>query len=118
MFALMAAGPEDVGRCRIGGKWSEAGIQVLRDLEAVWGIRFLIRKVEGVQAIAAGNDDGRDHSDESDESDEDEDDEDEEVVARKQSRQVQSNGKVSSQSIDEYIVSCRGVGVRGARKAT
>lgn len=90
---------------------------MLRDLEAVWGIRFLIRKVEGVQAVAADNDDGQQDSDASD-SDEDEDEDDEEVVSRKQSRQVQSNGKGGSQTIDEYIVSCRGVGVRGARKAT
>ena len=42
---LMAAGPEDVGKVHMGSLTANA-VQMLRDIQAVFGVRFKIRPVE------------------------------------------------------------------------
>ncbi|CAO1633576.1 unnamed protein product [Parajaminaea phylloscopi] len=108
---LMAASPEDVSRCKMGKKLTPAAIQILRDLEAVWGLRFMMRRVEAPRPQAdAGGD--------SDEGDDDDDDDDDAIAAKKRSKDSRPSQPQAADSQDELVLSCRGVGVRGARKAT
>lgn len=89
---FMAASPEDVSRVKVGS-FTSATVQMCRDLETIWGVRFLIRRVEAADQLAR-----------EEEQDEDEDDE-----------ETQST---PAPPAEEFVLSCRGVGVRGHRKAT
>lgn len=114
---MMAASPEDVSRVKIGSL-SAGAVQMLRDLESVWGVRFLIRRVEA-PAPEAGTGNGRAESEESSEEEDSEDEDDEEGLAARKSALRTNKVKPSAhQAADEFILSCRGVGVRGHRKAT
>lgn len=84
---MMAASPEDVSRVRMG-MFTPSAVQMCRDLEALWGVRFLIRQSDG------GGDEGK----------ADEDDVDDAAAL--------------AAPPPEFVLSCRGVGVRGHRKAT
>lgn len=80
----------------------------MRDIEAVWGLRFLVRRVEGKaprrRAVAVKELDEEGSEDSEDDEDEEQEEEDE----------PESDGPLRH----DLILSCRGVGVRGARKAT
>lgn len=110
---MMASSPEDVSRVKVGALVPGA-IQMMRDLEALWGLRFLIRRVEqdGQEEAAARL---REDVEEDEEEEDSEDSEDDEVMLKRQSRARKSAVPVSA---DEFVLSCRGVGVRGHRKAT
>lgn len=110
---MMASSPEDVSRVKVGALVPGA-IQMMRDLEALWGLRFLIRRVEqDIQEQAAVR--RREEQDEEEEEEDSEDSDDDEVILKRQGRARTSAVAVSA---DEFVLSCRGVGVRGHRKAT
>lgn len=81
---LMAASPEDVSRVRMG-MFNPSAVQMCRDIESVWGVRFLIRPVE-------------EHKEQHENEGEDE--------------------HTAASAVPEFVLSCRGVGIRGHRKAT
>ena len=83
----MAASPEDVSRVKLGS-FTPATVQMCRDLETIWGVRFLIRRVEA------------------------------DKNAHDQEDQEEDGDTSSAPVAEEFVLSCRGVGVRGHRKAT
>lgn len=113
-FLMMAASPEDVSRVKAGAL-APGAIQMMRDLEALWGLRFLIRRVEQDGLEAAGSAARRrEEEEEEEEEGESEDSDDDGVMLKRQSRPAHAVATVA----DEFVLSCRGVGVRGHRKAT
>lgn len=113
---MMAASPEDVSRVKTG-TLQAGGIQMLRDVESIWGVRFLIRRVENeVGQSQPQQEEAIDDEDDEDDDEEDEgDSEDEDRVLARKSKKVKTT---PLQAAEEFILSCRGVGVRGHRKAT
>lgn len=115
ILLLMAASPEDVSRCKFGKRLTPTAIQLLRDVEAVWGLRFMIRRVEAVVAAPAQQSEDGGVGGVGGDRDEDDDDDDDEATPTK--RQFRSQPVAAASPEDELVLSCRGVGVRGARKA-
>ncbi|CAO1624601.1 unnamed protein product [Sympodiomycopsis kandeliae] len=85
---MMAISPEDVSRVKLAALNTSA-VQMLRDIENVWGVRFLIRRVAQQDTLQV-------------------DDEESEEEKEQEPLPI----------ADEFILSCKGVGVRGHRKAT
>lgn len=107
-FALHGCSPEDVFRCKFGKRLAPVAIQLLRDFEAVWGLRSMIRRVEAL--IAAPAQQSEDGSGVAGGDGNDDDNHDEAALAMCRSR---SQSVAAAASEDELVLSCRCVGFGG-----
>ena len=116
VLLLMALGPEDVSKVRLGALTSNA-VQMLRDIDVVLGVRFKIRPqanetpgpgatVDKPSSSQPQRQRRRQEDDDADEDDDSEADKDE----------VRADPLEATQTGQEYILSCFGVAVRGAKK--
>ncbi|KAL9940953.1 hypothetical protein V8E36_000441 [Tilletia maclaganii] len=116
VLALMALGPQDVGKVRVGTLTAQS-VQMMRDIKEALGVTFKITEVDSNAASAprarlpkrtvtrnldSDEDEDEDDFDDFGDNDDFESDEDEELAAVQKS--------------PELLVSCLGIGVRGYRK--
>ncbi len=93
VLLLMAAGPEDVGQVRMGSLTANA-VQMLRDIQTVFGVRFTIKPLEsGKKGQAAAK------------------------RARQEDTEEGEEAMTATTDGQEYILSCFGAAVRGGKRA-
>ncbi|EPQ26027.1 uncharacterized protein PFL1_06480 [Pseudozyma flocculosa PF-1] len=94
VLTLMALGPQDVARCRMG-KLTPNAIQTMRDIKEGLGVTFKVKRVQDEDQTSAQQDD-----------DDDEEEEDEDEADNHPKRIVP----------EEIMVSCVGINFRGFKK--
>lgn len=98
---LMACGPEDVGRV-LFGRLTTGSIRMLRDLKEVLGVTFKVKEIGDEREVK--DSDSEDEDSEGMDLDEDVEEEESEAIKFKPPRR------------EQYMLTCLGAAVRGARK--
>lgn len=107
VLLLMALGPEDVGKARLGRLTPQA-VLTLRDVRAFTGVTFQVKSEREERVV---------HARRSEDDDDNDDDDSSASSARARAHHEDGNSETTQkQVLEETLVSCIGSAVRGARK--